>query len=84
MPVVPSHAPRSLRVCLRTLLKQETTVEINGIPMTSYLEGVVESVCTCNAQKVRERLSVLARSHALIDVQCFSAQLCHFHLFSDE
>ena len=43
-----------LCVCVhRTLLVQDTSVNVHGIPMTSYIESLVEGSCTNNSQKVR-------------------------------
>ena len=36
----------------RTLLKQEAVVNVKGIPLSSYLEGIVADTIQLNATKV--------------------------------
>ena len=36
----------------RTILKQESVININGIPMASYFEDVVKNTMAANANKV--------------------------------
>lgn len=40
----------------RTLLVQDTSVNVHGIPMTSYIESLVEGSCTNNSQKGRQAM----------------------------
>ncbi|KAI0213055.1 Protein slowmo [Lamellibrachia satsuma] len=40
----------------RTLLVQDTSVNVHGIPMTSYIEGLVEGSCTNNSHKGRQAM----------------------------
>jgi len=40
----------------RTVLKQETMITVQGIPLTSYLEDLVVSTCHSNAQKGRQAM----------------------------
>lgn len=51
----------------RTLLKQEATININGVPMASYFEDVVKSTMNENAQKVRSRVAVFRLFSVPID-----------------
>ncbi len=39
-------------VFISTLLTQECVITVQGVPLTNYLEGIVESTCNSNAQKV--------------------------------
>ena len=50
------------RNIFRTLLKQEATININGIPMASYLEDVIKSTMNENAQKVMKYTPIFLMS----------------------
>jgi len=39
-----------------TLLKQEAIISVQGVPLTTYMEGLVVSTCSSNAQKGRQAM----------------------------
>ena len=39
-----------------TLLRQEAVITVQGVPLTSYMESLVESTCSSNAHKGRQAL----------------------------
>ena len=57
----------------KTVLKQETTVNVQGVPLSHYMEDILTSRISCNSAKGRQGLEwVIAKINSDVIFNLFS------------
>ena len=63
----------------RTLMKQETVVTVQGVPLTSYMEGIIVNTVSSNSSKGRAAIEWIVEK---LGSECRCIIISHHHNYT--